>query len=1408
MTATIYTIKFEKQETNNTFITARGFFLDQKHAVVTSHWFFNNQLTEPDNIKEAIKDFIITITNHSITSAERGHPQITSTPEYKIKDKNNIHVIGIYPSWADDEYFVLIDFNDTATSLGIEENYILKCSFELEENQSLYFPGISQYPVACNIEAHSKSQATCFGNPYVAGDSLHPGDSGAIIIDAKGLCAGMFKGINEGNEPAHIAYSPIYKIRYLIDYAKKCENLSFTNSIDKHNKKYSSFQTMSESMRCHVDYMAIKSQKQLSKADLDDDATRDRSNPSAPNVLDGFVAQHSQGGAPQASNDKKYGHQESFLDMIQNIFKRATDCKEGHNRYRHIHLIGEPGAGKTTIAYHIASLAPEIFENKIGPIFYIDLESLITFHQKAMKSGDTEDTPLRDSLFKYISELKNDKSDNSIFWPTVEGIKGIIENSNALIIFDGLDQVRTANENIAPILNFADDLIKDYNNIHVIITCRESHYNDNRSENDELLVIRLIGWDTQSEQCKNYITNRINLLRYSPVNSRTCKESILTLLKSDSVKSLLHIPFFLDISCHVSNKIKTLTKTGNTKEIGHVLHKCISGLLETSTDKDKDKITSKTKEEVSKLAYNAVKDKEGSNCFDPDELQDIDQLEQLLNKKILHNTNPFSDSPYMFTHKYLLDYFASSEYAKEYADQTVDEISLKLAKMEWELVLRFAPHHLTEANFSEYINKHLEADEDIHLSRLKFVSVALLELASIQTSSTNTKEAIKTCFVAMLGHEMSANSALTDFKGTIAKFYKNFECCRAPLKDWLAEDERELILYSLRAYKMIANHEVTLSAFDDELIDTFIDRLLSPDTKIATAAFSVLKICAANDSEEAIFNKLKNKFKNLEEVGNHKKPLFFSMFHTYFNEVGPKNAKDKWEEIKEKAFSEFLDEKNDCYSSFFIPCGKLLRDEIIIKARSFNYDFSTLVKTIKEHQETYFKKDHINYIKNEKRIHFESLCFELLWLSYIFNEETNSALELITNLLDTGYNNRQFKNSLTSALSQISLDHDALNKFINLSKSCYKNISKSKSTDTIIVNATILSHVIQLLENKDDSLAREATDKISDEIGHIPEASYLNLFSHIKKMPFRKELIDDYFKLLLFTKKDITKKYYYKEILEKYYFSKPCCEYLMHCHTLKCLLHFDHKSKVEPTPQAMMLCHYLDINTSGCSQNGYYKQTIKKFLKPIFNFKNPKKECIKLILSNYHIQTIEDLHKPITDYYVKLLNDNKSLAAEKNVFLEFLSMCKPEELTNLFDDVKKHALACLKEDDPYLKVHAFRFFAKHLVPTTTDNKLFTIDEIAKFIACLFDCNELVRMLCSRIFAKSNESAKYFRRHYMVKYEKDTDQKFFNLNILLRKDPNDQKEDATIRLLTNTYSESCMRHNDIRRNLQECTAVQA
>ncbi|WP_324235757.1 NACHT domain-containing protein [Okeania sp.] len=187
-------------------------------------------------------------------------------------------------------------------------------------------------------------------------------------------------------------------------------------------------------------------------------------------------------------------------------------------RYSKLMVLGKPGAGKTTFLKYLAIQCIDgYFLTNLVPIF-------ITLRQFA--EADNQPT-----ILEYITHFFSDDTVSDI------EIDSLFKNGRALILLDGLDEVREADYNhvLKQILHFSTQYSKN----KFVITCRIAAREYNFDKFTDVQVA-----DFDNEQINNFANNW-----FKSKNPEIGKKFIYKLQENQPVKELATNPLLLTLLC-------------------------------------------------------------------------------------------------------------------------------------------------------------------------------------------------------------------------------------------------------------------------------------------------------------------------------------------------------------------------------------------------------------------------------------------------------------------------------------------------------------------------------------------------------------------------------------------------------------------------------------------------------------------------------------------------------------------------------------------------------------------------------------------------------------------------------------------------------------------------------------------
>jgi len=221
---------------------------------------------------------------------------------------------------------------------------------------------------------------------------------------------------------------------------------------------------------------------------------------------------------------RRYGvdYLESNFNETIGFYNRSnrSDAFLIANEYNLLFVLGKPGAGKTTLLKYLATLAAE---EKIGkvPIF-------ISFNSWAYSEKN---------LFEFIIE----QFDICGFPDAEMFIEQLLKKGNALILFDGLDEISDEGNVRGKMIHELENLVTKYKDNKFIITCRNAAndykftgftYVEIADLTDIQVSVFVKKWFSSPTKATNFLTE-------------------LTKEENQSLKELSHNPLLLGMLCFV-----------------------------------------------------------------------------------------------------------------------------------------------------------------------------------------------------------------------------------------------------------------------------------------------------------------------------------------------------------------------------------------------------------------------------------------------------------------------------------------------------------------------------------------------------------------------------------------------------------------------------------------------------------------------------------------------------------------------------------------------------------------------------------------------------------------------------------------------------------------------------------------
>ncbi|RMH41647.1 MAG: NACHT domain-containing protein, partial [Alphaproteobacteria bacterium] len=185
-------------------------------------------------------------------------------------------------------------------------------------------------------------------------------------------------------------------------------------------------------------------------------------------------------------------------------------------------ILGKPGAGKTTFLKHTALRAIER-EIKKTPVF-------VTLKE------------LSDSGMAIVPFIVHQFEVHQ--FPKAETfVERLLQNGEAIVLFDGLDEVNLADNKRADLIRRLNDFVYQYSDCPILLTCRvaATDYTFTQFEYVEMA-------DFDTEQMGRYIDQ---WFVYDEVKRQNCRKALLEDEENKAVRELAQVPLLLAMLCLV-----------------------------------------------------------------------------------------------------------------------------------------------------------------------------------------------------------------------------------------------------------------------------------------------------------------------------------------------------------------------------------------------------------------------------------------------------------------------------------------------------------------------------------------------------------------------------------------------------------------------------------------------------------------------------------------------------------------------------------------------------------------------------------------------------------------------------------------------------------------------------------------
>ncbi len=222
--------------------------------------------------------------------------------------------------------------------------------------------------------------------------------------------------------------------------------------------------------------------------------------------------------------------EEDFVRRRSFHTRREAERKDGLSvakQFNRLYILGKPGAGKTTF---MKFMTLETLRGKLGdkiPIF-VTLKELSDKGQAIV--------PFMVEQFRQCGDWDVDNVDTHL----VKFVTHLLKAGQAVVLFDGLDEVNLANDKRATLIQEMKDFVNEYEKCQVLVTCRiaASDYSFARFKYVEMA-------DFSKAQQKRFVFKwfQDNLER------RDACWQALSANKTANLRELAHVPLLLTLLC-------------------------------------------------------------------------------------------------------------------------------------------------------------------------------------------------------------------------------------------------------------------------------------------------------------------------------------------------------------------------------------------------------------------------------------------------------------------------------------------------------------------------------------------------------------------------------------------------------------------------------------------------------------------------------------------------------------------------------------------------------------------------------------------------------------------------------------------------------------------------------------------